>query len=60
MADVSTYRRCITPYSKAGISFGIGELRSATDPAVTATPGYWATLTDAEMASARWAMVPRP
>ena len=53
MADVTTYKRCTTTYATNTNVYHIGDVRAATDPVVTATPGLWVALTDTEMASGR-------
>jgi len=59
MADVSTYRRCITAFSTGTVTCGVNEVRAAGDPLVSANPQFWSALTDAQMASAGWLLHPK-
>lgn len=51
MADVSVYKQATTTYFWSNQTINAGEVRLATDPAVTANPQWWATVTDAEMSA---------
>jgi hypothetical protein len=51
MADVTTYKRCITDYIVGNTAHHVGEIRAAADAVVTASPGLWVALTDTEMSS---------
>lgn len=48
MADVNTYKRCIMPYATTGTVHTPGDLRSASDPIVTANPQWWVALGDSD------------
>jgi len=53
MADVSSYR-CVIPFARGSVVYGVNEVRAKSDPAVSQNPIYWAALTDAQLASGGW------
>jgi hypothetical protein len=49
MADVSTYRRATMSFAYSGSVIHEGDLRPASDGAVTTNPQWWAAMTDSDM-----------
>jgi hypothetical protein len=53
MADVSVYKRCTETYHYLTQIIRLGEVRLASDAAVTANPQRWVALTDAELTTGK-------
>jgi hypothetical protein len=48
MADVTTYKRATATFIWNSQTIIAGQVRAATDAAVTTNPQWWVALTDAE------------
>jgi hypothetical protein len=49
MADVTTYKRCISPHVWNNRVFHVGDTLPAGDAATTQNPQWWVALADADM-----------